>query len=136
MAKTVEDIEGYLIRLELPYEEVGRGTWVINDQQDKIENIVISYNPPLIIFRVHVMDIGDDVPREKREELFQELLKLNATEMVAGAYGLENDKIVLTDTLQAENLDYNEFQASVDAVALAIVNHYPKLARFRGQAAA
>jgi hypothetical protein len=135
MAKTIEDIEGYLIRLELPYEELGRGTWVINDQQDKIENIVISYNPPLIIFRVHVMDISD-VPKEKREELFQELLKLNATEMVAGAYGLENDKIVLTDTLQAENLDYNEFQASVDAVALAIVNHYPRLAKFRGQAAA
>jgi hypothetical protein len=132
MAKTIEDIENYLIRLELPYEEVGRGIWLIHDQEDRIGDIVVTYAPPMVIFRVKIMDL----PKANREKLFEDLLRLNASEMIAGAYGIEDDLIVLTDTLQAENLDYNEFQASVDAIAMAIVNHYEKLTKYRDQAAA
>lgn len=129
MSKTLEDVQSYLNRLELPYDEVSKGMWVIHDQNDAIDNIVVSFSEPLVIFRVKIMEAPEN--QQKRAALCEELLRLNATEMVAGAYGLEGNAVVITDTLQSENLDYNEFQASVDALTLAIVNHYPSLAKFR-----
>ena len=47
--------------------------------------------------------------------------------MVAGAYGLEEDNVVIVDTLQSENLDFNEFQASLDAIAMAVREHYEEI---------
>jgi hypothetical protein len=52
--------------------------------------------------------------------------------MVHGAYGLENNSIVLIDTLQAEHLDLNELQGTLDALLLAIAQDYQKLQAFRG----
>ena len=45
-------------------------------------------------------------------------------ELVAGAYGLEDNAVVITDSLQSENLDYNEFQASIDSITLSIREHH------------
>jgi hypothetical protein len=80
-----------------------------------------------------------DLPAQdkvNREELFQTLLTLNAAEMMHGAYGLEGGKIVISDALQLENLDFNEFQATIDDITLAVADHYPRLAKFREAVAA
>ena len=39
--------------------------------------------------------------------------------------------MVLTDTLELENLDYNEFEASFDSITLALASHYSALAPFK-----
>ncbi|MFW5968476.1 MAG: YbjN domain-containing protein [Persicimonas sp.] len=122
---TNDEIEAYLIEAELPFEQVNEGVWLIHDEADYIDNIVAIHTEPVLTFRVKLMEAptGD----EDRLELFEHLLKLNATTMVAGAYGLENEAIVIVDTLQSTNLDYNEFQASIDSIALAIREHYEEL---------
>ena len=120
---TREDIEHYLIAMGLPYETLEAHMWVIQD----VATIVVTLEPPLVAFRAKLMD----VPKANREALFRLLLELNATTMIHGAYGLEQDSVVLIDTLQCENLDYNEFQASVDALSLAITQDYDKLKTFR-----
>ena len=66
------------------------------------------------------------VPETGREELFKTMLEFNATEMMGGAYGLEGDAVVAVETLQAENLDLNEFHAAVDGLMMAASEHYPK----------
>ena len=81
----------------------------------------------MLVFRVKVMDI----PRHHREELFRTLLELNATEMMHGAYGIEGESVVIMDALQLENLDYNEFAATVDDITLAVASHHGRLAKFR-----
>ncbi|MBT8469049.1 MAG: YbjN domain-containing protein, partial [Deltaproteobacteria bacterium] len=63
--------------------------------------------------------------------LFEELLRLNAADLVHGAYGILDDAVVLTCTLQVENLDYNELQGVLDDFSLALANHYEKLSKFR-----
>jgi hypothetical protein len=120
---TREDIEHYLIQLGFPYETVDNNMWVIRESA----NIVVTYEPPLVIFRAKLMDI----PHKNRESFFKLLLELNATQMIHGAYGLEDDSVVLIDTLQAGNLDYNEFQATLDAILLAMTQDYQKLSAFR-----
>ena len=54
---TVEDVEGYLIRMDQPFEELDDGLWVIHDEYDHIDNIVISYADPLVLFRVKLMEL-------------------------------------------------------------------------------
>ena len=120
---TNDQIEAYLIETELPFENVKEGFWIIHDDTDAIDNIIVVHTPPVITFRVKLMDLPDD----GRAELFDHLLRLNATSMIQGAYGLEDDAVVIVDSLQSENLDFNEFAASVDAIAFAVREHYEEL---------
>ena len=48
-----------------------------------------------------------------------------------GSYGLEGDHVVLTDTLELENLDFSEFEASFDSITLALASHLATLAPYR-----
>lgn len=127
--KSNDDIEGYLIELNHPFEQLDDGLWVLNDEEEHIQNVVILHSPPIITFRVKLMD----VPESNRAELFERLLRLNATDMVAGAYGVDEDGVVIVDTLQSENLDYNEFRASIESLSLAIAEHYPVLRGYRDE---
>ena len=47
------------------------------------------------------------------------------------SYGLEGDHVVLTDTLELENLDFSEFEASFDSITLALASHLSTLAPYR-----
>jgi hypothetical protein len=120
---TREDIEHYLIQMGHPHDTVADNMWVVRDEA----NVVISYEPPLVIFRSKLMDI----PKKNREAFFRLLLELNASEMIHGAYGIEGNSVALIDTLQSENLDLNEFRATMDALLLAITQDYQKLKSFR-----
>ena len=123
---TNDKIEEYLIDTQLTFEQVQEGMWLIHDEHDFIDNIVVLHTPPVLTFRVKIMDL-EDIPANNRAEVFKQLLALNATEMVAGAYGLEDDAVVITDSLQSENLDYNEFQASIDSITMSIREHYERI---------
>ncbi len=56
---------------------------------------------------------------------------MNATDLVHGAYGLDESEIVLTDTLQLGDLDFSELQASLESILLALRSHYETLAHYR-----
>jgi CesT_Tir_1 len=120
---TRDNIEHYLIQIESPFESIENHMWVIHNTA----NVVVTYEPPLVIFRMKIMEI----PKERREDFFKLLLELNATNMIHGAYGIEGENVVLIDTLQSEHLDFNEFQASLDALLLASTQDYQKLKAFR-----
>jgi hypothetical protein len=120
---TRDNIEHYLIQTEYPFESIETHMWIIRDTA----NIVVTYEPPLVVFRMKLMEI----PRARREDFFKLLLELNATNMIHGAYGVEGDNVVLIDTLQSEHLDFNEFLASLDALLLASTQDYQKLKAFR-----
>lgn len=125
---TDEEIESFLYQLELPFDSVGDGMWIIHNEADNIDNIVVIHDYPVLTVRVKVMQ----VPEENREALFETLLRLNATDMVAGAYGIEDDgSIVIIDSIQTPNLDLNEIQGSIDAVSLALTTHFELLSKFR-----
>ena len=124
--KTAADVQAYLMKMELPSEEPRENTWMVGGL-DGLDNLVITLAGPVLVFRVKVMDI----PAHHREELFRTLLELNATEMMHGAYGIEGESVVIMDALQLENLDYNEFAATVDDITLAVASHHGRLAKFR-----
>jgi len=120
-------IEQYLIDLKYSYREVKPNLWLLDDREHDLEGMAVMYADPLVIIRVQVMD----VPAHKREEFFVKLLELNAGDMIHGAYGLEGNKVVVIDTLEYEGMDYSEFQAALDAISLALTQHYPILSVYR-----
>jgi hypothetical protein len=124
--KTAEDIESYLIQIDTPFERVGIGMWQLKEIGP---DLVISLADSVVAFRLKLMD-ASKVPAPKREPLYHALLGLNATEMLHGAYGLENGAVVICAALQLENLDLNELQATIDDIGMAASNHYSTLSKF------
>ena len=122
--KSAEDIESYLLRIGSPYERVDNGIWIV--KLDGHENLAISIAGPVVAFRLKVVDL----PPAGREALYRTLLALNTTEMVHGAFGLEGDAVVIVHALELENLDFNEFQAVIDDMSMAIAKHHGNLSRF------
>ncbi|MFO0623262.1 MAG: YbjN domain-containing protein [Polyangia bacterium] len=126
MAKGIEDIQSYLLKMDLRYEEPREGIWILSGL-DGIDKLVITLAGPVLVFRVKVMEL----PSRNREGLFRTLLELNASEMMHGAYGVEGDAVVICDALQLENLDYNEFAATIDDISLAVASHHSRLGKFK-----
>jgi hypothetical protein len=123
---TREDVESFLLRMEESAEEVEPGMWVLGADSGQI---VIHYSPPLLILRSKVMELPTD--RNQCSDLFRKLLELNAGDLVHGAYAVEENDVILTDTLQLENLEFTTFQASVDSIELALASHLDTLSAFR-----
>ena len=124
--KTAADIQDFLFKLELPYEEAREGTFVVAGDEG-LDNIIVTIAGPVVVFRIKLME----VPAHEREALFRTLLELNATEMMHGAYGVEGDSVVICDALQLENLDFNEFAATIDDISMAVASHRGRPAKFR-----
>lgn len=117
---TKADVETYMIRASVDYEEVEEGTWVIRGEDAHNADMVIRVEEPIVVFRMKVMT----VPEDGVEGFLRNLLLLNAREMLHAAYGLEDDMVVVGGAQQLENLDYNEFQAMLDDIYLAVSKHY------------
>ncbi|HXG43585.1 MAG TPA: YbjN domain-containing protein [Gemmatimonadales bacterium] len=124
-----DEIESFLDRLDggnAEVREVQPGLWMVRSNGSQV---AVSYAPPVLILRVDVMPVPSSAARQA--ELFRRLLEYNARDLVHGAYGLEGDRVVLTDTLELENLDYHEFEASFDSLTLALASHLGALAPYR-----
>ena len=119
-------VESFLINLDFTFEQIDEGSWVINDEEKGLEQVAIISTEPLVMFRVNVMK----VPATNTEAFFRKLLELNAADLVHGAYAIEDDEVLLVDTLEGETMDLEEFQASLDAIGLALAQHYQILSQY------
>lgn len=132
---TKEDIEGFLDRLGAEgttYSEVEPGLWVLKPGGALDFDVVVHYSPPVAVLRVKVMEL----PKEKKPlaELYRRLLELNASDLVHGSYGIEQNShaIVLTEALELSHLDYEEFLAAYEGMTVALASHMRELGSFRG----
>jgi hypothetical protein len=125
---TREDLESFLIRLGAEYDELDEGMYLVRTRTDDLP-IVFHHSPPLLLLRMKVMDL----PEEKgNAALYRALLELNATDVVHGAYGLEDGELILSDTLELQTLDFEEVQASVESIQLAASGHMVRIRDMAG----
>jgi hypothetical protein len=128
---TREDLESFLIRLDVEYEELEEGMFLVRTRNGGLP-FVINYAPPLLLLRMKVMDLQEG---EGNMELYRTLLELNATDVVHGSYGLEDRELILSDTLELETLDFQEIQASVESIQMAASGHMERIRSLAGAAA-
>jgi hypothetical protein len=129
---TKEDIERFLDRLGAEgagCSEVEPGLWIVKPAGELDFNVVVHYEPPVVVLRVKVMSLPED--REALATLSRRLLELNASDLVHGSYGIEEDSIVITEALELSALDYEEFLASYESMTLALASHLRELGSYR-----
>jgi hypothetical protein len=125
---TRDDLESYLIRMDLDFEEVDEGMFLIQPRNDG-PPVVVHHSPPLLVVRLKVMNVPEG---KNLGELYETLLVWNATDVVHGAYGIEEGDLVLTDTLELETLDFPELQASLESMQMASASHINQIKALSG----
>lgn len=129
---TKDDIESFLVRLAATgasYSEVEPGFWIVRPNPDSDLSVAVNYSPPVLLLRVDVMSLPSNGSRTA--ELTKRLLELNASDLLHGSYGIQNDQIVLTEALELSALDYEEFLASYESMTLALASHLRELGSYR-----
>jgi hypothetical protein len=129
---TKEDIESFLIRLSATgatYSEVEPGFWIVRPSPESELSLAVTYSPPVVLLRIDVMTLPEDATHTAT--LTRRLLELNASDLLHGAYGIQNEHIVLTEALELSALDFEEFLASYESMTLALASHLRELGSFR-----
>ena len=129
---TKEDIESWLNRLSADgasFSEVEPGLWVVRPSGELDFSVVVHYSPPVALLRVKVMTIPSNAAAVAT--LSRRLLELNATDLVHGSYGIEDNAIVMTEALELSHLDYEEFLAAYESITVALASHLRELGSYR-----
>ncbi|HSM59601.1 MAG TPA: hypothetical protein VK849_02335 [Longimicrobiales bacterium] len=126
---TREDLESFLIRMDLEYEEVDPGMYLVRGRNSGLP-VVVHHADALLLIRMKLMDLPE--MGDNALELYRMLLELNATDVVHGAYGIEEDELILSDTLEMETLDFHELQASMESMEMAAAGHMERIRALTG----
>jgi len=126
---TREDLESFLIRMDVEYEEIDEGMFLVRGPNSGYP-AVLHHSAPLLLIRMKLMDLGSE--GDGALELYRTLLELNATDVVHGAYGIENGELILSDTLELETLDFHEMRASMESIELAASGHMDRIRGLAG----
>ena len=124
-----EDLESFLIRMDVDYEEVDEGMFLTRSG-DNGAPVVVHHADNVLLIRMKVMDMPEEGPDTLA--LYRRLLELNANEVVHGAYGIEDGDLILSDTLELESLDFIELQASMESITLAAATHMEQIRSLSG----
>ncbi|MFH1134723.1 MAG: YbjN domain-containing protein [Pseudomonadota bacterium] len=121
-------VKHYLFDMGLPITVENRAEElvVVDDEENGIKNLVIDCEDQILILEQVIMA----VPADDRA-LFKKLLQWNR-ELVHGAFTLDDagNRVIFRDTLQLENLDRNELEASIQSLSLAMAEYSSELLKF------
>lgn len=116
-----EKVKHYLLELgyEITTEDHVDEVYVISAPEDGISNLVLDCESPILIIEQFLF------PLEKESlEIYKNLLQKNR-ELVHGAFAIDETgtKVLYRDTLQLENLDLNEIEASLNSLKLLMAEY-------------
>ena len=99
---------------------------VVENEDEGIKNLIVDCEAPIVIVEQLILKLRAGTP-----EKFKRLLQMNR-ELVHGAFVLDEtgEMLLYRDTLQLENLDYNELEGSIKALSLALSEYGSELLGF------
>jgi len=125
MQKKFETVKQYIHDMEMAItsENEEEELVVVEDEENGIKNLVIDCEEPILVLEQVIIKVPADP-----KDFFKRLLQMNRN-LVHGAFVLDEDaKVVLfRDTLQLENLDRNELEASIHALSLGLSEYGAEL---------
>ena len=129
MSGNFETVKTYLQDMDILIvdEDPGEELVVVENEEEGIKNLIIDCEDPILIIEQLIMKLKPDC----EADFFKWLLKINR-ELVHGAFVLDEDgeMLLFRDTLQLDNLDYIELDASVKALSLAMSEYGPELLKY------
>ena len=128
MSDKFEMVKQFLFDMELPIvsEDPAEALVVVDDEDNGIKNLVIDCEDPILVLEQLIMKMP-----KNPGELYKRLLQMNRS-LVHGAFVLDEDgeSILFRDTLQLENLDRNELEASIHSLSLALAEFSSELLEY------
>ena len=125
MSEKFNLMKQYLFDMGMPIvsENVDAELVVVDYEENGIKNLIIDCEDPILILEQIIMV----VPQEPAD-LLERLLQMNRN-LVHGAFVLDEsaELILFRDTLQLENLDRNELEASILSLSLALAEYSREL---------
>ncbi|REH52575.1 hypothetical protein C7448_103310 [Tenacibaculum gallaicum] len=107
-------------------ENQEEGIFVVEKENEGIKNLIIGVANPIIIFEQYIFKI-----KGPNQEVFKSLLQKNR-DIIHGAFVLDEsgERVIFRDTLQLENLDANEFEASLNSLSLLLSEYSDHIINF------
>ncbi len=121
MSRHYEKILDFSDRLDLDivHRDQDQELIVVSNEEKGIYRMVIDCEYPILVFEQLIYEIQNDSKHH-----FLELLKMNRN-LIHGAFVLNDDgtRMIYRDTLQLENLDYNEFEGTINALSMGLAEY-------------
>ncbi|MGH1362493.1 MAG: YbjN domain-containing protein [Calditrichia bacterium] len=125
MSDKFEMVKYLLMDLDMKIvnEESADHIVVVDDVENGIQNMVVDCEDPIVVIEQFILNVPSNPG-----DLYKRLLQMNRT-LVHGAFVLNEagDKVLFRDTLQIENLDPNELEASIQALSLGLAEYGSEL---------
>ncbi|NQU63337.1 MAG: YbjN domain-containing protein [SAR324 cluster bacterium] len=121
----------YISRLSLDLvQQDSAGEMIVVSNEDRgIYQMVIDCEYPILIIEQLIYKIEN-----RSSEHFLQLLKMNRN-LIHGAFVIDEDEtqVIFRDTLQLENLDFNELEGTINALTLGLAEYSGKLLKLNQQ---
>lgn len=121
-------VKNYLIELnyDISTENEEEGILVIQRENNGLKNLIIGVAYPILIMEQFIFKINN-----QSEMVYKCLLQKNR-DIIHGAFVLDDsgEKVIFRDTLQLENLDLNELEASINSLSLLLSEYAENIIQF------
>jgi DNA-directed RNA polymerase subunit L len=111
-------IREYLLELEMTIvtEDSDNQIFIIQKEEEGIMNMIVAVADPIVILEQALFEV-----KHESLELYKKLLQKNR-DVIHGAMVLNDagDTVLFRDTLEVENLDKNELEASFEALSMLL----------------
>ena len=113
---------GYIIN----HEDETDAVFVIEHESNGIINMVVGCAEPILIFEQFLFEIDSN-----QSDVFRNLLQKNR-DIIHGAFALDETgtKVIFRDTLQIENLDLNEIEATLNSLGLLLSEYGDEIIKY------
>ena len=120
--------KNYLLELNftISKEIESEGIFVIEKENFGIKNLIIGVADPILIMEQFIFKVA-----QPSEAMFRELLQKNR-DIIHGAFVLDEtgQRVIFRDTLQLENLDKNEIEASLNSLSVLLSEYTDQIIQF------
>ncbi len=102
------------------------GIFVIEKEDFGIKNLIIGVAYPILIMEQFIFKAN-----QPTEAMYKALLQKNR-DIIHGAFVLDEkgERVIFRDTLQLENLDINEIEASLNSLSLLLSEYSDQIIQF------
>ncbi|MCP4755625.1 MAG: YbjN domain-containing protein [Proteobacteria bacterium] len=131
MSKYFEKVVDFAAKmsLDIVHQNSDDQLIVVTNEDKGIYQMVIDCEFPILVIEQLIYEI-----KNRTQDHFLELLKMNRN-LIHGAFVVDQDEkqVIFRDTLQLENLDFNELEGTINALSLGLAEYSGDLLRLNQQ---
>ena len=123
-----DKVKEFLFELgfDIQSEDSEKGVVFISNEEDGIQNLMIDCEDEVLEFRQFIFKLKD--PNDSH--VLKKLLQINGNVVHGALFVDEEDNVIFRDTLQLENLDLNEIQATINSISLMMGEYATDIIKF------